>query len=125
MPLPSIFAFEESVEAFRIEYPLLFSSKSAVVKITLPSAFTWSIFKSEFLPAILITKSSVKASWVVVAVIAPSEVTLIDFVKSLESGPTPIHADPQFPSSRPIVPSVALMFNNAEFSMFIKVLLTP
>ena len=83
------------------------------------------MFKSEFLPAILITKSSAEASCLVVAVIAPSEVTLIDFVKSLESGPTPIQAEPQFPSSRPIVPSVTSIFNKLEFSILINVLLTP
>ena len=92
-----------------------FLSKSAVVNKTLPSAFTWSILRSEFLPAILITRSSANAFCEVVAVIAPSEVTLIDFVKSLESGPTPMQAAPQLPSSRPIVPSIAFIFNALEF----------
>ena len=83
-------AFVGSVEALSIEYPFLLSSKSAVVKITLPSALIWSILRSEFLPAILTFKSSLDWFCSVVAVIAPSTFTFIDFVKSRDLGPTPI-----------------------------------
>ena len=87
-------------------------SKSAAVKITLPSALICPTLKSESFAAMFATRFELEEpTRVVDALTAPPALMLIDFVKSLASGSTPVQApSAQFPTSKPIVPSFTVMF---------------
>ena len=65
----------------------------------------------------LITKSLELLTCSVLAVTLPETFTLIDFVKSLELGSTPVHTPPTHPppTSSPMVPSLTLIIRLPPF----------
>ena len=118
IPLPLMFGvIELSSELFIISYPVapLFVLSSAS-KITRPSESILLMCISLSKLAILI---KAPVPWLS-AVILPSISVLIDFVKSLSPGPTPVQTPPsQSPRSSPIEPFCAIMLRSALSVVFI------
>ena len=95
---------------------------SSARRITLPSE--WIL-----LTCISLSKLAILISTpfpLLYAVILPSTSVLIDFVKSLSPGPTPVQIPPsQSPRSSPIEPLSTSIFKSALFVVLIKVFGTP
>ena len=111
-----------SSDLFKIEYGLAPLSLSSARRITRPSE--WILFTCISLS--IDARLTKAPSPVLSIVIVPSIFVLIDFVKSLSAGPTPVQTPPsQGPTSSPTEPSVTVVTKSAPLVVLIRILSTP